>query len=374
MEEREIKLSLDPSPQAPDMREMKKDLEGPTLEEVPLSPDERRQVEDFAKKIDLTDSSSILEYGAGAQGKIASFSEKTLSSVQSKDLGEVGDLLSHVVTELKTFDQEEKKGVFGLFQKTQNKAEALRAKYAKAETNVESIAKSLEGHQIQLLKDIANLDQMYDLNLSYYKELSMYILAGRKRLERAYQEELPRLEGEAQNSQLPVDAQRAQDFRSAIERFEKKLHDLDLTRMVSLQMAPQIRMIQSGDTVMVEKLQSTLANTIPLWKSQMVLALGVLHTSKAAQAQKEVTDFTNDLLRKNAEALKMSSVETAKASQRSIIDLETIRHTNDQLISAITEIRQIQRDGAAQRSQASHELRKLEEELKQGLLQAAKGE
>ena len=373
MNEREIKLTLDQSPQAPVF-----DPEGPkpkeedNISQVQLTPQEEKQVQEFSKKIDLTDTATILEYGAGAQGQIAQFSEKTLNSVRTKDLGEVGDLISSVVTELKNFDQEDQKGLLGMFQKTKNKAQNLRVKYQKAETNVDAISKNLQGHQVQLLKDIANLDQMYDLNVSYYKELTMYIEAGKRRLEKAKKEELPNLEAKASQTGLPIDAQKAQDFRSSIDRFEKKLHDLDLTRMVSLQMAPQIRLIQSGDTVMVEKLQSTLVNTIPLWKSQMVLALGALHTGRAAKAQKEVTDLTNELLKKNAESLKMSSVETAKASGRSIIDIETIRYTNQQLITAIEEIRQISREGASQRQQASLELRHLEEELKKGLMSGPK--
>lgn len=370
MDERKIELTLDQGPQAPKLVQ-----EAPQEEkfrDIQLTPEEEKQVADFAEKIDLSNTATILEYGAGAQGQIAQFSEETLKTIRTKDLGEVGDLISSVVLELKNFDQEEKKGLAGLFQKSKNKVEALKTKYNKAQANVDQIAKSLEGHQIQLLKDISTLDQMYDLNLSYYKELTMYIQAGGKRLEKAKGQELPALEAKAQESKLPIDAQKAQDFRSSIDRFEKKLHDLDLTRMVSLQMAPQIRLVQSGDTVMVEKLQSTIINTIPLWKSQMVLALGALHTGRAAQAQKEVTDLTNDLLKKNAETLKMSSIETAKASQRAIIDIDTIKHTNDQLITAIQEIRQISRDGAAQRAQASVQLQELEEELKRGLLDAAK--
>lgn len=377
MEEREIKLTLDQAPEAPDLNlpeetttikeEVQKDFN-----QVHLSPEEERQVKEFAGKIDLNDTATILEYGAGAQGQIAQFSEKTLKTVQTKDLGEVGDLITSVVVQLKKFDQEEKKGIMGFFQKSKNKVDALKTNYQKAETNVDAIAKNLENHQVQLLKDISTLDQMYDLNVSYYKELTMYIQAGKLRLEKAKNQELPSLEAKAVESNLPMDAQKAQDFRASIDRFEKKLHDLDLTRMVSLQMAPQIRMIQSGDTVMVEKLQSTIVNTIPLWKSQMVLALGALHTGRAAQAQREVTDFTNDLLRRNAEALKTSSIETAKASQRAIVDIDTIKHTNEQLITAIQEIRQISRDGAAQRAQATVQLQELEEELKRGLLDAAK--
>ncbi|MDO5713985.1 MAG: toxic anion resistance protein [Tissierellia bacterium] len=369
--DREIKLTLDNTtepPKAPDSPIVERQVG----EEVKLTEEEKRQVEEFSNKIDLHDTKNILEYGAGAQSQIASFSEKTLSTVKTKDLGEVGDLLTGVVTELKSFDIDEKdKGLKAFFKKSANKATALQTKYAKVETNVETIANTLEDHQIRLMKDIANLDQMYDLNASYYKELTMYILAGRKRLEKAQKEELPKLQERATVDNSPGAVQEARDYAEAIHRFEKKLHDLDLTRMVSLQMAPQIRMIQGGDTVMVEKIQSTLVNTIPLWKSQMVLALGALHTGQAAKAQREVTDLTNDLLRKNAEALHQSTVETAKAAERSIVDIETIKHTNDQLISALQEVREIQRQGQKHREEASGELQRLEGELKQSLMKIA---
>lgn len=376
--EREIKLTLDNTTDAPEIPEYPKapaeiaEDSLPKTADIVLTPEEQKQVEEFANSIDLRDSKHILEYGVGAQTKIADFSEKTLGTVRTKDLGEVGDLLSDVVTELKNFDvDEEDKGFLGFFKKSANKVTALQTRYAKAETNVEAISKNLEGHQIRLMKDIAMLDQMYELNESYYKELSMYLMAGRQRLEKAVKEELPLLQQKALNTDSPGAVQEAKDFADAIHRFEKKLHDLDLTRTVSLQMAPQIRMIQSGDTVMVEKIQSTIVNTIPLWKSQMVLALGAAHTADAAKAQKEVTDLTNQLLKKNAETLHQASVETAKASERSIIDVETIKYTNDQLIQALTEVRDIQREGAQNRIAAAGEIQRLEGELKSSLMKIA---
>lgn len=374
--DREIKLTLgEENPtksNIPNLDELQKEtLEG--KEEINLTEDEKRQIDEFAKQIDLTNSNLILQYGAGAQKNIADFSEKTLESVQSKDLGEIGNLLSSVVNELKNFNiDENENGIKKFFKKSSNKLTSIKTKYSSIESNVDAIIKTLDNHQIQLLKDIAVLDQMYDLNESYYKELSMYILAGSKKLEESYNKELPKLMEKAKNSNLPTDAQKIQDFQSSLNRFDKKLHDLDLTRTISLQMAPQIRMVQSSNTVMVEKIQSTIVNTIPLWKSQMVISLGASHSLQAAKTQKEVTDFTNDLLRQNADALNMATVESAKASERSIVDIDTIKHTNEQLISALREVKQIQKDGMEQRKLASSELIKIEKELKESLMDIAR--
>ncbi|MBP2025990.1 toxic anion resistance protein [Peptoniphilus stercorisuis] len=374
--DREIKLTLgDEDHQDRNIQnidEIKKDSIKNT-EEINLTDEEKKQIDEFAKQIDLKNSNLILQYGAGAQKNIADFSEKTLESVKSKDLGEVGDLLSNVVNELKNFDIDENENGFKkFFKKSANKVTSMQTKYANIESNVDTIVRTLDNHQIQLLKDIAILDQMYDLNESYYKELSMYILAGRKKLEEANNKELPELIEKANRSNLPTDAQKIQDYQSSLNRFDKKLHDLDLTRTISLQMAPQIRMVQSSNTVMVEKIQSTIVNTIPLWKSQMVISLGASHSLQAAKTQKEVTDFTNELLRKNADALNMATVESAKASERSIVDIDTIKHTNEQLISALREVKQIQKDGIEQRKLASNELIKIEEELKSSLMDIAR--
>lgn len=334
-----------------------------------LTEEERKMVSDFAEKIDLTNSNIILQYGAGAQKKIADFSESALNNVRSKDLGEVGEMLSSVVYELKRFDEEEDKGFLGMFKKSSNKIASMKAKYAKAEVNISKICEVLEGHQIQLLKDSAMLDKMYELNKTYFKELSMYILAGKKKLHQVQQTELPALIHRAETSNLPEDAQAVNDMNSLINRFEKKIHDLELTRMVSIQMAPQIRLVQSNDTLMSEKIQSTLVNTIPLWKSQMVLALGMNHSLQAAAAQKEVTDMTNELLRKNAAALKMATIETAKESERSIVDIETLKATNESLITTLDEVVKIQQEGRQKRQEAEVELRRIEGDLKQRLLQ-----
>jgi uncharacterized protein YaaN involved in tellurite resistance len=308
-----------------------------------LTPEEKKMVADFAAKIDLRSSNAILQYGAGAQKKIADFSESALENVKTKDLGEVGDMLAGVVTELKSFDEEEEeKGIFGFFKKGGNKLANMKAKYDKAEVNVNRICDALEGHQIQLMKDIAMLDKMYELNTTYFKELSMYIAAGKKKLQDVVTTELPELEAKAARSGLPEDAQAVNDLNALCNRFEKKIHDLELTRTISLQMAPQIRLVQSNDTVMSEKIQSTLVNTIPLWKSQMVLAIGVENSSRAAKAQREVTDMTNELLRKNAEKLKLATVETAKESERGIVDIETLKATNESLISTLDEVMKIQ--------------------------------
>lgn len=335
-----------------------------------LTPEEKKMVADFAAKIDLRSSNAILQYGAGAQKKIADFSESALENVKTKDLGEVGDMLAGVVTELKSFDEEEEeKGIFGFFKKGGNKLANMKAKYDKAEVNVNRICDALEGHQIQLMKDIAMLDKMYELNTTYFKELSMYIAAGKKKLQDVATTELPELEAKAARSGLPEDAQAVNDLNALCNRFEKKIHDLELTRTISLQMAPQIRLVQSNDTVMCEKIQSTLVNTIPLWKSQMVLAIGVENSSRAAKAQREVTDMTNELLRKNAEKLKLATVETAKESERGIVDIETLKATNESLISTLDEVMKIQQEGKEKRRTAEAELNRIENELKQKLLE-----
>uniref|UniRef100_UPI0006D1ECD8 toxic anion resistance protein n=1 Tax=Clostridium sp. NkU-1 TaxID=1095009 RepID=UPI0006D1ECD8 len=346
------------------------------VKEVPaadLTPEEERQVTDFAEKIDLRDSNLILQYGAGAQKKIADFSEAALDNVKSKDLGEVGQILSEVVVELKSIEvEEEEKGLFGLFKKSVNRVEGIKARYAKAETNVNQICKVLQNHQIQLLKDIALLDKMYDLNTTYFKELTMYILAGKKKLAKVQQEELPVLLERAAKTGLPEDAQAANDLSSMLNRFEKKLHDLELTRMISIQMAPQIRLVQNNDTLMTEKIQSTLVNTVPLWKSQMVLAIGISHSEQAAKAQREVTDMTNELLKKNAEVLKTATIQTAKESERGIVDMETLKKTNESLITTLDEVVRIQAEGRTKRREAEVELSRMEGELKSKLLQLSK--
>jgi uncharacterized protein YaaN involved in tellurite resistance len=338
------------------------------LDDSVLSDEERRQVDEFAKQIDLHNSTAILQYGVGTQKKMADFSGSALENVKTKDLGEVGDMLSDVVTQLKGFDEEEK-GFLGIFKKPANKLEAMKAKYSKAETNVNKICEALEDNQVQLLKDISILDKMYDLNLTYFKELSMYILAGKKKLAETRETELPQLLAKAKASGLPEDAQAARDLEALCDRFEKKLHDLELTRMVSIQTAPQIRLVQSSDTMMVEKIQSTIVNTIPLWKSQMVLALGVTHAEQAARAQREVSDMTNELLKKNAEVLKVSAIESAKESERGIIDMETLKTTNANLISTLDEVMKIQADGREKRRVAEEEMRVMENDLKAKLLE-----
>lgn len=338
-------------------------------EYLSLTESERKMVDDFVDKIDLNNSNSILQYGVGAQKKIADFSESALNNVKTKDLGQVGDMLSSVVVELKNFeDTEEKKGFLGLFKKQAKKIDMLKAKYTKVEGNINTICTALEEHQIQLLKDISMLDKMYEINKVYFKELNMYILAGKKRLEKARTGELVELTEKAKATGYPEDAQAANDFAALCDRFEKKVHDLELTRMISLQMAPQIRLVQNNDTLMSEKIQSTLVNTIPLWKSQIVLALGVAHSQNAAKVQNEVTNMTNELLRKNAETLKMSTIETAKASERGIVDIETLRATNESLISTLDEVIRIQDEGREKRREAEKELVNIEEQLKNKLL------
>ena len=364
-------LTLDPAaPAAPAPEAAKPEATPVRLDENLLNDAEKQAVEAFSKKIDLTDSNLILQYGAAAQKNVASFSENALNSVRTKDLGEVGKSLSELVVELKGFgEEEEKKGLFGLFKKTGSKLEAMKAQYAKVESNVDKIARELEQHQVTLLKDVAMFDQMYELNLKYYKELTMYILAGKKKLEDMRAGELPALKAKAEQSGAQEDAQAYNDMVQMCERFEKKLHDLELTRTISIQMAPQIRLIQNNDTLMTEKIQSTLVNTIPLWKSQMVLALGVAHSQQAADAQKAVTDMTNELLRKNAETLKMSSIEAAKQSERGIVDIETLKTTNESLISTLDEVMRIQQEGRQKRQEAETELRRIENDLKNKLLE-----
>ena len=344
----------------------------PVAEEVRLSPEEKLMVDDFAGKIDLTNTALVLQYGAGAQKKMADFSETALNNVRTKDLGEVGELLSGVVGELRNFDvDEDDKGFFGFFKRSANKLNNLRTKYDKAEANINKVCESLENHQVQLMKDVALLDKMYELNKVYFKELTMYILAGKKKLQKVQAEDLPALQAKAQASGLPEDAQAANDLSSMCNRFEKKLHDLELTRMVSIQMAPQIRLVQNNDTLMSEKIQSTLVNTIPLWKSQMVLAMGITHSQQAAQAQREVTDMTNELLRRNAATLKMATVETAKESERGVVDMETLKAANESLISTLDEVVRIQDEGRQKRREAEVELGRIETELKQKLLEVS---
>ena len=361
-------LVLGSEPPAPAQEE--KQVEPVKLDDSMLTEAERKMVEDFSQKIDITDSQLVLEYGSAAQKSVASFSENALRSVRSKDLGEVGDTLTGLVVELKDFgEEEEKKGIFGFFKKAGDKLEIMKAQYSKAEENVNKIARQLEQHQITLMKDIAMFDQMYELNLKYYKELTMYILAGKKRLEQVKATELEALRKKAEASGAPEDAQAYNDLSQMCNRFEKKLHDLELTRMVSVQMGPQTRMLQNNDALMVEKIQSSLVNTIPLWKSQMVLALGLENSRKATAAQSAVSQATNDMLRKNADMLKMGTIDVAKESERSIIDIETLQHTNQQLISTLDEVIQIQKDGAQKRKEAEVELGKIEGELKQKLME-----
>ena len=339
------------------------------MAEIQLSPQEQQMVEDFAQKIDLTDTAMVLQYGAAAQKNIADFSENALNNVRTKDLGQVGQALSSLVVELKTFGEEEKSGIFGFFQKKKKEAMALKASFDKADANVDKIVAVLENHQLTLMKDIAMLDQMYDLNTKYYKELTMYILAGKKALEKARTETLAQLQQTATQTKTQEAAQKYNDYANLCNRFEKKLHDLELTRMVSIQMGPQTRMIQNNDALMLEKIQSSLVNTIPLWKSQMVLALGLEHSRQAAAAQSAVSDMTNQLLQKNAEMLHMGTVEAARESERGIVDLETLQHTNQQLIATLDEVMDIQTQGAQKRREAEVELQRIEGELKQKLLE-----
>ncbi len=373
----EIKLTLEAeAPAAPTLTltpeavEETPAAEPVVLDESTLTPEEQKVVEEFAEKIDITDSTVVLQYGSAAQKKIASFSDTALDKVRTKDLGEIGGEIADLVVELKGFDidETEKKGLFGFFKNSGNKLTALKARYDTAEQNVDKIAAALEGHQVQLMKDVVMLDQLYAMNLSYHKELSMYIIAGKKKLAQERATTLVELQNKAKQTGLAEDAQAANDFAQLCDNFEKKLHDLELTRMVSIQMSPQIRLVQNNDKLMNDKIQSTLVNTIPLWKSQMILALGLAHSEQAVKAQREVTDMTNELLKKNAEKLKMSTIETARESERGIVDMETLRATNQSLIQTLDEVVKIQDEGRAKRRAAEEELGKLEGELKQKLL------
>lgn len=343
--------------------------EKPEFDESVLTAEEKQVVAQFAQQIDLTNSQMILQYGAGTQKKMADFSEKALDNVRTKDLGEIGGLLTDVVKELKEFGEEEEKGFLGIFKKPANKLSNMKTQYAKAETNINQIVKALDSHQVVLLKDIAVLDKMYELNLTYFKELTMYIMAGKQKLEEVRATQLQELIQKAQRTGFAEDAQAAKDLDGMCNRFEKKLHDLELTRQVSLQTAPQIRLVQNNNTMMVEKIQSTIVNTIPLWKSQMVIALGIEHSAQASAAQREVTDMTNALLRKNAEKLKMATIDTAKESERGIVDMETLKYTNESLISTLDEVLRIQQEGRQKRQEAEGEMRRMENELKHKLLQ-----
>lgn len=339
-------------------------------EEVPvLTPEEQKMVNDFAAKIDIENTNQILQYGAGTQKKMADFSDTALENVKTQDLGEIGELISNVVGELKDFDVQEEGKFFGFFRKQTSKIENLKNKYDKAQANVEKITDSLQQHQVRLMKDSAMLDKMYEQNLNYFKELTMYILAGKKKLEETRNGKLAEMKNKAALSGLPEDAQAARDLDEKCSRFEKKLHDLELTRTIAMQTAPQIRLIQNNDTVMVEKIQTTIVNTIPLWKSQMMLALGIAHSAEAAQAQRQVTDITNELLRKNAETLHMATVETAKESERGIVDLETLQKTNADLIQTLDDVMRIQMEGRQKRQAAEMEMHRMEEELKRKLLE-----
>ena len=363
-------LTLDPSAPAVPAESAKPEAAPVQMDDSLLNDAEKKAVEDFSKKIDIMDSNMILQYGAAAQKNVAGFSENALTSVRTKDLGEVGKSLSELVVELKGFgEEEEKKGLFGRFKKAGSKLETMKAQYAKVESNVDKIARELEQHQVTLMKDVAMFDQMYELNLKYYKELTMYILAGKKKLADVQANELPVLKAKAEQSGSQEDAQRYNDMVQMCDRFEKKLHDLELTRMISIQMGPQTRLLQNNDTLMVEKIQSSLVNTIPLWKSQMVLALGMEHGRQATAAQSAVTEMTNELLKKNADMLKMGTIQTAREAERSVVDIETLQHTNQQLIETLDEVLNIQREGAQKRREAEVELGKIEGELKQKLME-----
>ena len=366
-------LTLEPSapatPAVDESVQAARDANAVKLDESMLSEAEKKMVEEFSQKIDVTDSNLVLNYGAAAQKNIAAFSESALNNVKTKDLGEVGEALSSLVVELKTFGQPEKKGISGFFQKKKNELEAIKASYSKAETNVDKIVKVLENHQVTLMKDVAMFDQMYELNTKYYKELTMYILAGKKRLEYLRAHDLADLKKKAETTGAQEDAQAYNDFANLCGRFEKKLHDLELTRMISIQMGPQTRLLQNNDTQMLEKIQSSLVNTIPLWKSQMVLALGLEHGRQATAAQAAVTDMTNQLLQKNADMLKMGTIETAREAERSVVSIETLQHTNQQLITTLDEVMKIQTEGAQKRREAEKELGRIEGELKQKLLE-----
>ncbi len=361
------KADIIPTKEEQSMQEMTAEIP-----ETSLTPEEQKMVNDFAAQIDITNTQLVLQYGAGCQKKIADFSENALNNVRTKDMGEIGQMLTDVVSELRNFEEEEEKGFLGLFKKSGHKLENMKAKYDKAETNINKICRVMENHQVTLLKDVAMLDKMYDLNLNYFKELSMYILAGKQKLETARTTELPALLAKAEQSGLPEDTQAAKDFAAMCERFEKKIYDLELTRTIAMQMAPQIRLIQNNDTTMSEKIQSTLVNTIPLWKSQMVIAIGLTHSGEAAKAQKEVTDMTNSLLKKNAETLKIATIETARESERGIVDIETLTATNQTLISTLDEVMKIQEEGRTKRKNAETELIRIENEMRQKLLELSR--
>ena len=365
-----LTLSLEPEAPTAAAEPEKPKVEPVVIDDSMLNEAEKKMVDDFAKKIDISDSQLVLQYGAAAQKSVASFSENALSNVRNKDLGEIGDTLTSLTMELKSLGQEEEeKGLFGFFKKAGNRLETMKVQYSKAEVNVEKIARELEQHQRILMKDIAMFDQMYELNLKYYKELTMYIIAGKKRLAEVQSGQLEELRKKAEATGAQEDAQAYNDLAQMCNRFDKKLHDLELTRMVSIQMGPQTRMLQNNDTLMVEKIQSSLVNTIPLWKSQMVLALGLENSRKATAAQTAVTNATNELLKKNAEMLKMGTIATAKEAERSIIDIETLQHTNQQLISTLDEVIQIQKEGAQKRKEAEAELGRIEGELRQKLME-----
>ena len=341
--------------------------------EAQLTAEELKQVEEFSKQIDIANTTGVMNYGVGTQKKLADFSEKAIENVRTKDMGEVGDMITNLVTELKSFEiEEDEKGIKALFKKSANKLEALKVKYSKAETNVQTISNELEKHQVTLLKDVEVLDKMYDLNLNYYKELTMYILAGKKKLEEERATTLVELQKKAEASGLPEDAEAAKDFANKCDRFEKKIYDLELTRTIAMQTGPQIRMVQSSDTMMAEKIQSTIVNTIPLWKNQMVIAMGIEHATQAAKAEREVNDMTNKLLRKNADALKVATIESAKEAERGIVDIETLKHTNESLITTLDEVLKIQTEGKQKRHEAEAELTQIENQLRDKLIQAAK--
>lgn len=369
-EQQEFSLTLSPFSNEKEKVDEQPEIEEQTLTEEQLSESERKMVDDFSKQIDLHNSELILQYGAAAQTKMANFSENTLNNVRTKDLGEVGQLMTTLINELKTIDEDEdNRGPFSFFKKAKDKMSTIKTKYEKAETNVDQITSLLEGHQIQLMKDISLLDQMYQMNLNNFKEISLYIIVGKKRLDIARKEELTSLIEKAQRTGLPEDSQAANDFANLCDRFEKKIHDLELTRMVALQMGPQIRLIQNNNIMMTEKIQSSIVNTIPLWKSQMVLALGLDHSQKAIEAQRAVSEMTNELLKRNAEKLKSGSIETAREAERGIVDMDTLKQTNQSLISTLDEVLKIQNEGRAKREQAQIELTKIENELKKKLLE-----
>mgnify|MGYP000370374136 CR=1 FL=1 len=367
--------SLTLTPEAPEVpKEEEKKIEPVEMDDKLLTEEEKQAVEAFSHKIDIRDTNQVLQYGAAAQKSVASFSENALNNVRSKDMGEIGEDLSRLVVELKGFGEEdEKKGLFGLFKKASNKLETMKAQYSKVEANVDKIAQNLENHQITLLKDVAMFDQMYELNLKYYKELTMYILAGKQKLEEVRAGKLAELEATAQRTGLAEDVQAAKDLADKCQRFEKKIYDLELTRAISMQTAPQIRMIQNNDNVMVEKIQTTLVNTIPLWKNQMVITLGIAHASEAAAAQRQVNDVTNALLQANAKRLHTASVETAKEAERGIVDIETLKKTNAELIQTLDDVMKIQQNGRTQRLAAEAEMAKMESDLKNKLLQIRSG-